>query len=457
MDIDQNGADPIPAPADTDQDTPPETAAEEWVLQADAARIAGCSVSAVRKWRREGVVEDRLTTTIGGMERVEVRLADVLDRGMPRPGARRPVAERALAPSTPGTVVIPLGDLQALFAQVGEAQQRAADATERAAQVDVENRRLTGQLARTEAGLAKALADLEDERRRARQRDSADPRPAAPAADNGDSRYLRTELARTEARLTEARSEISGQRRRIRELEGRAADGPGRAAAERAVEALQAQVARAEHRTARMRHELEEQRRRVLELESIVPVYDDLPAEDAPAVAAWPPVAEAEPLPPAFDQQVYDGFPPEPEASDPCPSEPEDRSTQEDGGARPARSARPSSPLKPALQRLLGPRAGSAATSEPSSPGGDAEQVADDLRHLYSLLQNRSRSGPDDADGKRWVADLAAYDTALVRACREFGVRTRFRPGDRLPVEDRVALSRALAEAGLDVRARATG
>lgn len=47
-----------------------------WVLQDEAASRAGCSVSAIRKWRRTGVVPGR-TVVAGGVERVEVRLEDV--------------------------------------------------------------------------------------------------------------------------------------------------------------------------------------------------------------------------------------------------------------------------------------------------------------------------------------------------------------------------------------------
>ncbi|MGI9022242.1 MAG: hypothetical protein ACR2HV_03200, partial [Acidimicrobiales bacterium] len=66
---------PEPDPyGEADADAPEPVARHaEWVLQADAAKLAGCSVSAIRKWRREGVVDDRRTTTLGGLERVEVR------------------------------------------------------------------------------------------------------------------------------------------------------------------------------------------------------------------------------------------------------------------------------------------------------------------------------------------------------------------------------------------------
>ena len=51
-----------------------------WVPQAEAAARTGFSLSAVRKWRRLGLVAERKITSPTGMERVEVRLEDVLAR-----------------------------------------------------------------------------------------------------------------------------------------------------------------------------------------------------------------------------------------------------------------------------------------------------------------------------------------------------------------------------------------
>lgn len=410
-------------------------------------------------------MEDRLTTTSGGMERIEVRLSDVVERAHPRPGPRRPVADRPVADrapvGTPGTIVIPLTDLQALFTQVGDAQKRAAEAMARAADLDGETRRLAGQLARAEAGLAKARADLEDERRRARQRDAAEPRPRLQEADGGESEARRAERARAEARLTEARREVSALRRRVQELEAAAADAPEAATtAERAVERLQAELARAANRTTRLRQELEQQHRRIAELEGVVQAYEALPVGEPPGEPVGEPLGE--PVgEPAAGAAVFDAEEPGPftgawaedrfaRVIDPPPPE--------EGTGRPSpRSSdgpRPLPPLKPALQRLLGSRANGARHPRPHGRRSDRAEVAEDLRHLYSQLQGRSRGdAPGPAESHQWLADLAAYDEALVRACREFGVPTGYPAGARLPAEARVALSRALAEAGLDVRA----
>src|ERR671933_838234 len=71
-----------PVPGSTADGSPghPPSDGASWVLQAEAAARAGCSVSAVRKWRRTGVVADRVTHVPGLGRRVEVLLEDVVAR-----------------------------------------------------------------------------------------------------------------------------------------------------------------------------------------------------------------------------------------------------------------------------------------------------------------------------------------------------------------------------------------
>lgn len=101
-----------------------------WLLQSDAAAIAGCSVSAIRKWRRIGVIRDRTLATPGGMRRVEVRLGDVVARmrqSMPR--HRVDEHQLPLTEPTPASVaVVPVPDLDVFVQHIAEAERRAAHA-----------------------------------------------------------------------------------------------------------------------------------------------------------------------------------------------------------------------------------------------------------------------------------------------------------------------------------------
>src|SRR5207253_3492100 len=105
-----------------------------WVLQAEAAERTGFSISAIRKWRRSGVVAVRVRTTANGLARVEVRLEDILARSADRvPNQTRdrpgPRAIPAAPDSLPaGSVLVPLADLEALFERVAGAEPRAAEA-----------------------------------------------------------------------------------------------------------------------------------------------------------------------------------------------------------------------------------------------------------------------------------------------------------------------------------------
>ncbi|MFN2608994.1 MAG: hypothetical protein ABR511_14070 [Acidimicrobiales bacterium] len=381
---------------------------------------------------------DRLTTTRGGLERIEVRLADVVNRTGPRgPGTSRfPATGGDVATvAFTGTVAVPLADLQAMFSQVGEAQRRAAEAIERLAGTEAEGRRLADRLARTEAALAKARADLEDERRRGSPRASE---PATPATDDRLSRYLRGQVVEAEARMAEARRELDGHRRRIRELEARIAASPDAlAAARQEIDALRARLARADGVASRLRAEVAQHRQRVGELEAALAARRTAPPRPAAAGTAEPPPQRGvrRPLVPGGPGPV------------PEPAEEPDA---------PVRASRR---RPPALARLLAGRSGPGRADGPGLAEDEADAMASRLRGLYERLEARRRDGGRSAadDDDRWVADLAAYDEALVQACADLGVSSGFRPGDRLTAADRVALTRALAAAGLDVSHRATG
>lgn len=172
---------PDPGSGSLSADPAPSSPVAEWMLQADAAEAAGCSVSAIRKWRREGVVGSRRSATAGGLERVEVRLADVEARAGERRRSLRAPQPRDGAPVVPpGMVMIPMPDLEALFQQVRDAGQRANDAERRLRESGGENRLLREQVIQTKALLGKVRDDLEEERRRARPAGVPDRGPRAP-------------------------------------------------------------------------------------------------------------------------------------------------------------------------------------------------------------------------------------------------------------------------------------
>jgi DNA-binding transcriptional MerR regulator len=103
-----------------------------WVLQSDAAEAAGCSVSAIRKWRRLGLVADRTRISPGGMRRVEVRLEDVLSRmreSMPR--HRAPEQRQHPESSGAAVAVVPITDLDVFMQHIAETERRAAQAEAR--------------------------------------------------------------------------------------------------------------------------------------------------------------------------------------------------------------------------------------------------------------------------------------------------------------------------------------
>jgi len=475
-----------PTNLDPDVESTTVDAPDEWVLQADAADTAGCSVSAIRKWRREGTISDRRTMTSGGLERVEVRLQDVLNRCGREPHRadtrRAPVASIAEA----GTLSIPLADLQALILNLAAAERGAHEATDRLTVMEIETLRLTDALTRAEAQVATARSDVEALRNRVRDLEvvTVDEWPG-PVVGRSETDRLREELASLKARMAESRIEVDGQRRRIRELEARpAAPSEREMAAEsenerlrdrlrllearlstaekelaegmriREMEARSAQppesaflekseddgvrndLRRVEDRLAAAKREMDGQRRRIRELESLL---------DRPGATSGT-VAEA--LPHPRPRQV--------------PTPPRQASATNAGGERPRRPAEPRSAglqvdspavtgVKMVAQRWKQRRPAGAESSPQPEP--EFGPTATHLRRLYHRLQTRrvgAASAPDE--NRRWVADLTAYDDALIAACHEFGVPTRHTRGDRLPAEERVALTRALGAAGLDVR-----
>ena len=531
------GAEPVPDASGAPAGQPGQP---DWVLQADAATIAGCSVSAIRKWRREGVVNDRLTTTIGGLERVEVRLHDVIERCGHRQGQPPATSSTPSTPSTPaspaspptpevaaaGTVFLPLADLQAMILNLGEAERRALEATNRVSSTDAEIGRLTDALAVAEAAMISARSDADALRRRVREME-ARINSARPASGPGsDGERLRDHVARLETRMAEARSEVEGQRRRIRELETRlAAPAATNGVAEAEVVRQRELVKRLEAKLAAARTEFDNQRRRIRELEEhlATPSGRTLAAESenerlrehlgqlearlaeasgevdsqrrgldelevhlaASAERALAAAAESDRLREQMgrleariaagrdqresqrrriqeletalleQQAAADAAaaaepsftPPEPEipagltpvAETPVPLALLAAADDPRTSPQPAPSLRPPEP----------PVSTEAATPDPATPEPPAEQ----LRRLYHRLHTRRRDqGTGPAENQRWVADLAAYDCALVVACAEHGVPTAYHPGDRLPAEERVRLTRDLSAAGLDVR-----
>jgi hypothetical protein len=96
-----------------------------WLLQADAAAAAGCSVSAIRKWRRLGVVADR-TRGSHGLQRVEVRLEDVVARMQESIALQAPGPNSRAAPAEPVATVVPVSELEVFVRHIADAERRAA-------------------------------------------------------------------------------------------------------------------------------------------------------------------------------------------------------------------------------------------------------------------------------------------------------------------------------------------
>lgn len=105
------------------------------MLQREAAEVAGCSVSAIRKWRRLGLVADRTRVSSGGMRQVEVRLDEVTARmrdSMPRPRSVPDRAEAGLTPAPAPFAVVPVKEVDVFVHHIAESERRAAQAEARA-------------------------------------------------------------------------------------------------------------------------------------------------------------------------------------------------------------------------------------------------------------------------------------------------------------------------------------
>jgi hypothetical protein len=124
---------PAPSsPPRSERPAPPERETTTWLLQADAAAAAGCSVSAIRKWRRAGVVAHRTRVTQGGLRRVEVALEAVIHRmaeSMPTARAQPPPAYSHGVGS--GIPSIPAAEIELFLQHISEAEKRAAHAEAR--------------------------------------------------------------------------------------------------------------------------------------------------------------------------------------------------------------------------------------------------------------------------------------------------------------------------------------
>lgn len=118
-----------------------------WLLQTEAAARTGFSVSAIRKWRRMGVVADRKVSGPGGLERVEVKLEDVQARAALQPERPRSEAAPDSARPQPGRVVIAIDDLESLFERMVDAERRADHAEAEVESLRSQAQFMYGQLA----------------------------------------------------------------------------------------------------------------------------------------------------------------------------------------------------------------------------------------------------------------------------------------------------------------------
>ncbi len=460
-----------------------------WVLQSDAAIIAGCSLSAVRKWRREGLVNHRRTTTSGGLERVEVRLQDVIDRCSRRAdsGPHLPPGVEDAPEAGAGTVYLPLADLQALILNLGEAERRALEATHRATSNDAEVRRLTDALARAEAGVGAARSEVDRQRRRVRELEAGWAGGPAPTTRTAkDEERIREHVARLEARIAEARTEVEGQRRRIRELESRLSK-PSEATVAAELEAgrLRERLTKLERRLGAARKEFDGQQRRIRELEAhlakpsertlateaenerLLERVAQLEARAATATeerddrqrrvgeleASLAAMAEEVSSRPVYPPVSYEPAPYEPSPYEPAAVEPVAVAEAVDVAAAP-----PMEPSPAPAPEHGAPPGGEPTQAHPGPSVAHVDSTAAQLRRLYHRLQERRRSeATSPEENRQWTDDLAAYDEALVLACVKLGVPTDFPPGAQLSAEDRVRLTRDLGAAGLDVRQPAAG
>lgn len=171
--IEGAGSRPVPGMGLARARPAPGHAEETWVLQSDAAARTGFSVSAIRKWRRMGLVAERKVTSPNGLERVEVKLEDAMARAALQPDRRRPeTADSDVdATASPGSVIMAVIDLQAIFERMVEAERRADVAEAELRSLQARARFTFGQLAELRRQLQATAAPAPSGLR------PADPRP----------------------------------------------------------------------------------------------------------------------------------------------------------------------------------------------------------------------------------------------------------------------------------------
>ena len=403
-------AGPASAPAPTPAKSPVVPVAEQgtWLLQADAAARTGFSVSAIRKWRRAGLVADRRVSA-GGSERVEVRLEDVeARRAELRPERLRTTPSPPEAGPPPGNAIIPLADLEALFTRVREAEGLCVEAVARHQAAEADVRHLAGEVAELRRQLQAAAAGTTTARAAVEERATVPPpatarvarvtpaAPAAPAAPTIPAIGPTDSPRRAFDRLTFNRGTAD-----LLGLDQVPPAGP---------------VTRPPAPPTK----------RTSQPTPIRPT--DRPAARPPtphrAPAAAPPPAPASRAAPAAERAS-----PRPPA--PSPSR--------QGQTRP----------RPSPNR--------ASASGPTGPSRDAsiESLVSELRRLYARLDGYRREPTiSRARERQRERDLADYDAALLQACSALAVPTGLRSGETVSIERRAALTRTLARLGLDVRAQ---
>ncbi len=397
---------------------PPKAQAGTWVLQADAAASTGYSVSAIRKWRRAGLVADRKRTTAGGLERVEVRLEDVQARMVdqpperPRPG---PVAAEAGPPA--GSVIIPIADLEALFERVQGAERRFEQAEARVQAAEVEARFMSGQLAE----LRRQVHGAGSPTVTVAPFGAAVPPVAAEAA-NGSGAVPRvgTEPASADRQGSKPGTPLRPERA----MTGPPGTGPTGTDPRRAFDELLLGRGAID----------------LLGLDADRPMPTTTPVTRPARVPAPVPA----PAPVGAPRPAGGVAAPTPATTRP---------------ASERRQAVASAPARDLARPGLGgvPRPTTLPDRSRPSRQPDVASLASELRRLYSKLDGYRReptiSRLREQERER---DLGEYDAVLLRACSALAVPTGLRAGEPVSIERRAALTKALARAGIDVRAGVT-
>lgn len=457
------GGRPDPAP-----EPPTEPEAATWVLQAEAAARTGYSVSAIRKWRRSGAIADRRQIGPGGVERVEVRLEDVearvaLHPPAPPRAARAPVPNRAPAASPavspaspptpgasagpsprpspppevsssptpalvsalgdpptgppPGSAVISLADLEALFRRISDNERRAEQAETRLKEATVEARYMSGQLAELRRQVTGATTPMAAE--------SNGGGHGAPAA-------ARTGIGATATAAAAARPGV-----------GATATAPGPGPGHGAGPATARPPGYGSPDASeppRFRPSRAEPRARVFELVTLDPA-------PAPGTRSVPPVAPAVPVTPVTRVAPTGRAVPLPHPAPPAGAQsPGPRSSGPPGTGTPGRAER-SAPARRAPEPIAVPDGASRI-----------DGLALELRRLYARLDDYRReptiSPSREAQRER---DLGEYDAVLLRACAALSIPVGLRTGEAITLERRGALTQALARVGIDVRVKPNG